>query len=140
MKKIEILLAQLAEECNETAKECMKALRFGLDDHNPKDPEKKTNRLKIEEELSDLITVANMLSREGLFEGLQVSSNPEKVKKIKHYLNISALRGQLRENITFEEELFDYAIRILHDEEELITQQVKISGFDETLEITIRKN
>lgn len=97
MDKIQILLAQLGEECSEVNKECMKALRFGLDDHNPKDPNKLSNRKKIEQEMHDLITVYNMLCHEGVFEGLTVSSNPEKVEKIKHYLGVSKSLGILNE-------------------------------------------
>lgn len=46
------LLTHLAEECNEVAKQCMKAVRFGLDNAYPKGAE--TNAQKIMRELQDV--------------------------------------------------------------------------------------
>jgi NTP pyrophosphatase (non-canonical NTP hydrolase) len=68
----EHLIACLAEECGEVAKECMKALRFGLDDKVTRDPngprgtEGPTNAEKIAAELCDLFAVAEMLTDKGI--------------------------------------------------------------------------
>lgn len=72
MNITEHLLACLAEECGEVAKECMKSLRFGLDDQVTLDPsgprgtEGPTNREKIVEELNDLMAVVKQLVAQGI--------------------------------------------------------------------------
>lgn len=72
MNRIEHLLACLAEECGEVAKECHKAQRFGLDDQVTLDPEGPrglegpTNREKIIMELNDLLGVVDMMVAEGV--------------------------------------------------------------------------
>lgn len=72
MKTEEHLLTKLIEECGEVAKECCKALTFGLDDkvtidpNGPRGTTGPTNREKIVHELNDLIGVVNMLSRIGI--------------------------------------------------------------------------
>ena len=60
----EHLLTCLAEECSEVAKEVSKALRFGLNDKYPKDPDQRTNSQRIVDELNDLVAVVKMLEAE----------------------------------------------------------------------------
>lgn len=78
----EHLLAVLAEECGEVAKECHKALRFGLDDQvtiNPNGPRGTTgpnNREKIVDELNDLMGIVQMLVDRGILPSDW--QNPEK--------------------------------------------------------------
>lgn len=72
MNTEEHLLVCLAEECGEVAKECHKALRFGLDDQLTLDPsgprgtEGPTTREKIVAELNDLMGVVGMLVVRGI--------------------------------------------------------------------------
>lgn len=47
-------LAILVEECGEVIQVIGKILRHGYDNYKPSDPNKETNRSKLEKELSDL--------------------------------------------------------------------------------------
>lgn len=82
------LLGILGEECAEVAQQASKAVRFGLDRTKPGTD--KTNREIIEQELSDLVAVANML---GLWpHDLLVS---EKQKKVRKQMQLSRELGML---------------------------------------------
>lgn len=59
------LLVCLGEEGGEIAKECAKALRFGIDDRNFLHPEGPNNRERIVDELNDLMGVVEFLVRVG---------------------------------------------------------------------------
>lgn len=59
MTRNEHLLVILAEECNEVAQRCTKALRFGLTEVQP--GQEHTNAQRIRYELADLIGVVEML-------------------------------------------------------------------------------
>lgn len=98
MNKEEHLLACLAEECSEVIKEINKALRFGLDDFNPKDPNKIPTRDKIEAELIDLLAVAEMLAYEGVLEPLDLDDDriAKKQKKVNKYIKYARDHGSLK--------------------------------------------
>ncbi len=78
MNRHEHILTVLAEEGGEVAKECHKALRFGLDDQltmNPDGPrgtEGPTNREKIGQEMTDLLGIYRMAVLEGLVPDLGI--------------------------------------------------------------------
>jgi len=86
MNKTEHILTCLAEECGEVAKECHKALRFGLDDQVTLDPsgprgtEGPTNRDKIVTEFIDLLGVYQMAVEEGILPDIFCSSPSFTVK------------------------------------------------------------
>ncbi len=88
--KTEHLLTILAEECAEVAQEACKAIRFGLEDVNPKDPEAGDNRRRIERELGQLLAVAKEL-------GLKIHEEDAllKLKRIDKYMAYARERGTL---------------------------------------------
>ena len=96
MNRREHLLTTLSEECAEVAKEVSKALRFGLDDHQPGQPETETNRKKLTEELNDLIAIAEMLYDESYIDDfLDIDKMETKKKKVEKYLKYSKNKGTL---------------------------------------------
>ncbi len=48
-------ITNLIEECSELIKACCKAKRFGLYNFHPKDPDEKTNLIRIMDEWNDVI-------------------------------------------------------------------------------------
>jgi NTP pyrophosphatase (non-canonical NTP hydrolase) len=98
MNRREHLLTILSEECAEVAKEASKANRFGLDDHQPGQPETETNRKKLTEELNDLVSIADMLFDEGYIDDfLDIDKMESKKKKVEKYLKYSKYRGTLND-------------------------------------------
>jgi len=83
------LITCLAEECGEVAKECHKALRFGLDDKVTRDPlgprgtEGPTNREKIVDELNDLMGLVRMLTMRDILPEDWLDESKQKAKAIK---------------------------------------------------------
>jgi hypothetical protein len=104
------LLVCLAEECGEVAKECHKALRFGLDDqvtldpHGPRGTEGPTNRQKIAAELNDLRGVLTLCVANGI---LPINWSDQKAqyhkrKKVSDYMaharRLGVLKGDVEVN------------------------------------------
>lgn len=103
MNSTEHLLVCLGEECNEIAKECAKALRFGLDDkvtldpHGPRGTEGPTNREKISDELNDLMGVVNLLVHRGVIpeDWEDKGKQTAKINKVRRFMDYANLVGAL---------------------------------------------
>lgn len=87
MNLTEHLLIILAEECNEVAQRCSKALRFGLYEKQP--GQDKTNAYRIIEELSDLSGVWQMLRDQERLPSIDPSLSDAKKAKVESFLNYS---------------------------------------------------
>lgn len=100
MTRTEHLLIILAEECNEVAQRCSKALRFTLDEIQPGEGE--NNAERIEGELSDLFAVvemlisADVLDHDIIYSKILMDRKREKVEK---FLTYSEDRGTLEKEI-----------------------------------------
>ena len=96
MTRTEHLLTILAEECAEVAKECSKALRFGLDDAYSG----RTVKERLEAEIVDLIAVLHMIHWNGAINSGAWNSDQinAKVDKVERFLRYSAERGRLHED------------------------------------------
>lgn len=66
MTKLEYMLVGLMEECAEVQKVCSKALRFGLDHTNWKEPDNGTNRQKLKIEINDFVAHVELLQEHGI--------------------------------------------------------------------------
>lgn len=107
MTREELLLTILAEECCEVGQRVSKALRFGLDEVQPKDKYKDkpypTNAHRIVDELLDLSVVWLMLIEEKILPNQDdVYSVPDRMEvvrlkkeKIEKYLKYSEECGRL---------------------------------------------
>lgn len=97
------LLTVLAEEGGEVAKECHKALRFGLDDKVTLDPggprgtTGPTNREKIICELNDVLGVAQMLVENGILpsDWQDQAAQEQKKRKVSRYMDYARRVGAL---------------------------------------------
>src|SRR6266511_3847288 len=90
MNTAEHLLTCLAEENVEVAKETTKALRFGLDDRHPNDPDGPTQREQIINELNDVLGVVDLLVEAGILpaywiDEAKIRTKKEKVEKFMGY-------------------------------------------------------
>jgi NTP pyrophosphatase (non-canonical NTP hydrolase) len=85
----------LAEECNEVGQRVHKALRFGLMEVQA--GQNLTNAERIVEELKDLLSVAELLYREGMIDNYVPSTRVinTKEEKIKKFFAISREQGTL---------------------------------------------
>lgn len=63
MTRTEYLLTSLAEECAEVAQRASKAMRFGIDEVQPGQPD--DNARRIMDELEDIRVIVAMLQEEG---------------------------------------------------------------------------
>lgn len=109
MNATEHLLACLAEECGEVAKEVSKSLRFGLDDkvtmdpHGPRGTEGPDNRRKIADEMVDLLAVYQMCVSARILPDLGISTTHTEVirrvvkkqKKVEAYMDYARRVGSL---------------------------------------------
>jgi len=95
MNKTEHLLTCLMEECAEIQKAAAKALRFGLDDHAPDEPEV-TNGENIAFECIDLFAVIEMLEEMEVIPQLPKSELVQQKKdKVLKYIKYAEERGSI---------------------------------------------
>ncbi len=81
MKKHEIYLTCLSEECAEVAHRVSKALRFGLNEIEPE--QNYSNAERIAKEINDLFVVVDLLESANLIPNLRTSeSKAAKITKL----------------------------------------------------------
>ena len=99
MNRTEHLLTCLAEEAAEVAHRVSKALRFGLDEVQP--GQKLTNAQMIEQELNDLIAVADMLmefrvlTKPHMIPDFEAQIEAKKAR-VERFMEYAERRGTLR--------------------------------------------
>lgn len=89
MNECEHLLTVLIEECAEVAERACKALRFGLAETQPGQPD--DNRRRLERELADLVATAELLTFT-----IREEDKAAKVMKLKKYMQYSRELGTLQ--------------------------------------------
>lgn len=89
MNHLEHMLTILAEECAEVAQVASKAIRFGMEDHQPGPYE--SNRRRLERELADVVAMAEEL-------GLEIREEDKQAKRARlvKYMEISRKIGTLK--------------------------------------------
>lgn len=93
MTRDQHLTATLAEECNELAKACMKALRFGLDDGRPDSDS--TNEMDMVTEFNHIVAVARMLTAERVDMPILETVIADKIKRVEGYLEYAERKGAI---------------------------------------------
>lgn len=96
MDKEQYYLQLVAEECAEIIQVCSKATRFGIDNFPPKQPTA-TNRVRLKEEINDLLAVLQVLQDEC---GIDTEMEPElvskKINKVGKYTELSWTLNKVR--------------------------------------------
>lgn len=99
LSMFQFLTESLSEEAGEFLQVKSKIARFGIDSYKPSDPDKKTNRTKLVEEMNDMIAVlrliqecadAGELDLPGLGDEEFIS---KRIEKILHFAGVSAKLG-----------------------------------------------
>lgn len=93
----EHLLVTLGEEGCEVAKEASKALRFGLGDIDPTQPDGPNNREKLTKELNDLLGVCQLLVNIGVLKPNWQSEEAQfqKMVKVEKFMKYAEQNGTL---------------------------------------------
>lgn len=93
MKRLEMLLTILMEECNELAIDTSKAIRFGLDEQRDLPT---SNRERMNKEYNDLIAVVDMINAEvGDVFRCNTEAMRKKQEKVEKYMKYSQECGTL---------------------------------------------
>jgi NTP pyrophosphatase (non-canonical NTP hydrolase) len=98
MTREQMLLLKLAEECNEVAHRCSKAIRFGVDEKQT--PDHENNRQRLKEELIDLSVIIDMVDRNldlDLFRSLNTALVESRRAKVEKYMQYSKDLGILKD-------------------------------------------
>src|SRR5438105_1048234 len=98
MNITEHLLTCLSEEGIEIAKDCSKALRFGLADRNVLDPTGPTNRERIIAEMNDFMGVVHLLVEAGIIplKWKDAKAQSEKQAKVRKFVEYAKGTGALQ--------------------------------------------
>jgi hypothetical protein len=94
MTKEQLYLLVVAEECNEVAQRCSKAMRFGMDEVQP--GQHLNNRERILIELNDLVGAIETLFDTDINNILDQKSIMDKSEKIEEYLKYSQALNQVK--------------------------------------------
>lgn len=95
MTKQDYLLVCLSEECGEVTRAIGKALRFGLDDHNPHTGVSAEEHLNAE--INDLYTLILQLQEDGFIKPFdQKAVDTKKAKGLKYY-EYAKMKGRVCE-------------------------------------------
>lgn len=102
MKREQYLLSCLAEECAEVQLIISKYNRFGGDSFHPEDPNKKTNKAKLTQEILDVMALIQAVGMNGLLLD-QTPSDAEKavqgkLERLDKYMQISEDLGYLQKD------------------------------------------
>ncbi len=98
MNKQQWLLNQLAQECNEVAKACSKAILFGLDNGDPN--KTLSNKEEIQNEFNDFIAVVELINESfGFKDEFSIDRKlvDQKKEKVKKFMSYSAELGILND-------------------------------------------
>lgn len=100
MNRLDYILNQLAQECNEIGQVASKAALFGLDSVHPGKPELGTNIQRMREELTDLLALFEMVDREtggefGKTDRNDAVAMTAKLRKVEKYMGFSREIGKL---------------------------------------------
>lgn len=95
MTRLDHLTTILMEECAEVAQRASKAARFGFGEIQP--GQFLTNAERLEQEMTDLLTVYQMLANEGVVAplGEAMGERGSKREKVEKFLRYSAECGRL---------------------------------------------
>ena len=98
MTKEDHLLLIIAEECNAVAQRCIRTLRFGLEhvSQSEQNPERLTNRRRINREFNDLVAAMAMLDANLL--RISTDATTRRQARIAKYLEVSEAEGRLSES------------------------------------------
>jgi NTP pyrophosphatase (non-canonical NTP hydrolase) len=99
MTETEHLLICLMEEASEVAQACAKALRFGLDDEQPRMIAPSTARLSIQTELNDVLAVCQLLSEASVLPMIWIEQKmlTAKREKLKRMMDYARRKGTLED-------------------------------------------
>ena len=97
LNKTEYLLTCLAEECAEVQQLISKCVRFGFENYNPHDKDKRTNYEELKRELDDIDALRWMLQAESNknFAHADSMTLSPKIAKVLRYMDVSRECGTL---------------------------------------------
>ncbi len=107
MNETEYLIIRLSEECLEVAKECHKAVQYGIDDRPTKNPygpmvtDGPTTREKIVAELNDVMGLVEMLIIRGIIPDNWSDPLKQMIKrdKVCDYMDYAERVGSLQREV-----------------------------------------